>query len=82
MEKPASWRPFAEGLKLAKEAGEIAIGRDPADVKKRVRSVINSSMIFVPGGLQIKQLARQVGEEGASPEEIFKALLRYRPTED
>jgi hypothetical protein len=76
---PPSWRPMIEGVKLIAAAGSMPFGMTSIDqMKTRIKSTINTSMIFVPGGLQLKQLASGVSEEGF-PKGIAKGILRYNP---
>lgn len=78
---PASWRPFQEALKLAVEAGGLPLGiTDTSKVKSRMKSVLNTSLIYAPGGLQFKQLARGFSEEGG--EGLLKAMIRFQPPKE
>ena len=74
---PASWRPFAEGLKLVIEAGGIPMGvTDPETVKKRMKSVINTSLIGIPGGLFAAPVIKGAIREGLSG--ALKGIIKYR----
>jgi hypothetical protein len=74
---PASWRPFAEGLKLTVEAGGLPIGLTDLDkVKSRMKATIDSSLIFVPGGLQLKKTIPAVAS--GNMEDIIKSILQLR----
>lgn len=73
---PASWRPFAEALKLVIEAGSIPITGDANKVKKRMKSVINTSLIYAPGGLFLGPVVKGAAKEGW--EGALKGVIKYR----
>lgn len=78
---PASIRPVQEAVKLMIEAGGLPLGMTDMDkVRSRMRSVINTSMIFVPGGLQMSKMIKGGLAEG--PKGIAKSLIRLEPAED
>jgi len=45
-----------------------------------MKSALKTSLIFAPGGLQLKQLARGLSEEGG--EGLLKAVFRYQPPKE
>ena len=53
---PPSWRPFSDALKTAIAAGNVPLNLGSMDeVRSRMKATINSSLMFIPGGLQAKE---------------------------
>jgi hypothetical protein len=72
---PPSWKPVIDAFKLAVEAGSLPFGMSSTDeLKSRMKSIINSSLIFVPGGLQLKKTVPAIAE--GDVEKILKSIIQ------
>jgi len=79
MDAPASWRPFIEGLNAMRMAAEITVGRDPEDAKKQMIAALKTAMVYMPAGIQLKQM--WAGYQKDKWSGVFKESLGYRPPE-
>ena len=74
---PPSWRPFSDALKTAIAAGNVPLNLGSMDeVRSRMKATINSSLMFIPGGLQMKETVPALLE--GDQKEIIKSILRLR----
>ncbi len=72
---PPSWKPVVDAFKLCVEAGGLPFGMTSMDeMKSRMKSIVNSSLIFVPGGLQLKKTVPPLVE--GDIEKILKSIIQ------
>jgi hypothetical protein len=76
---PVTFKPFVEGIKSIVAAGGIPFGLTSTEqMKNRIKATINTSMIFVPGGLEMKKLYNNISKEGFE-KGFAKGITGYNP---
>jgi len=66
---PASWQPILKSISLIKAVSE----RDPDNIEKQLKALDKTKWMFIPGGLQLKQM---VGAET-----FAEAIFRFKQSE-
>lgn len=82
LDLPAGWRPLAEAMELVKVLGEEAASpeKDPEKVKSQLKALFRSKDIYIPGGLQWRNVWK--GRETGGLPGFLQATMGYQPRED
>lgn len=78
---PPAWTPVYHSIGTIAALGSIPTTTEDWDkVERKVKATLGSTWIFVPGGLQMKSLIREVQEDGW--EGLPKGILQYHQDPD
>lgn len=77
---PPTFAPIYHTARVLADSIDAIKYQKPENFKRSVRALGRSSMMFVPGGLQLAQFARGAEKEGWKG--FTKAIVRYDPTRE
>lgn len=77
---PPAWTPLVHTLGMMKAAAPALATGDTKTVERQFKALLDSTWIFLPGGLQAKQMVRGAQKEGW--EGLAKSIIRYQRAKD
>uniref|UniRef100_A0A6M3XDT8 Large polyvalent protein associated domain-containing protein n=1 Tax=viral metagenome TaxID=1070528 RepID=A0A6M3XDT8_9ZZZZ len=77
MQIPPAFAPLFYGTRAFLAGLDTAVGRDPKYIDENIRRFVDSFVIFIPAGLQAKQLWMGGKKEGF--EGVAKGVLKLKP---